>query len=256
MHTDPNGSTEPLPHDPADQSTLSVDAGEAGFAVEPRVDPAPSLTETPLDPALPELVRELERRLADSLPRPSGPDDAVARERLLEALGRPDSPENYAIEASHPLVAVDPKINERLHAAGFTGDQAQLVYDLAAEFLVPLVGELRSELRAERELDKLRTSFGGERQWAATAEQLRTWGQANLDPDTYSALSSTAEGVQAMLQIMKSREPQLAAADDASPAVLDETALHAMIRDPRYWRSRDPEFIAHVTAGFERLFGR
>jgi hypothetical protein len=27
-----------------------------------------------------------------------------------------------------------------------------------------------------------------------------------------------------------------------------------MVRDPRYWRQRDPEFIARVTAGFKRLY--
>ena len=27
-----------------------------------------------------------------------------------------------------------------------------------------------------------------------------------------------------------------------------------MMRDPRYWRQRDPEFIARVTAGFKRLY--
>ena len=49
-----------------------------------------------------------------------------------------------------------------------------------------------------------------------------------------------------------------------APALLDATgrpvgelsadALAEMMRDPRYWRQRDPEFIARVTAGFKRLY--
>jgi hypothetical protein len=27
-----------------------------------------------------------------------------------------------------------------------------------------------------------------------------------------------------------------------------------MMRDPRYWRDRDPAFIAQVTEGFKRLY--
>ena len=35
---------------------------------------------------------------------------------------------------------------------------------------------------------------------------------------------------------------------------MNENELHNMMRDPRYWRDRDPEFIARVTAGFRELF--
>jgi hypothetical protein len=256
MNTRPEGSGEP-PCQPFDHSADSLSSAQEDASVgELTPDSALLPPENEVDPDLPQRIEELERRLADSLPRPSGPDDQIARDMLLDALGRPASSDDYVIRSPNDLVTADPKINERLHAAGFTGDQAQLVYDLAAEFLVPMVGELRSAVRVERELDKLRAHFGGEREWTATAEQLRTWGQANLDPETYSTLSSTAEGIEAMLQIMRSREPQLAAPDDGSVSALDESALYEMMRDPRYWRSRDPEFIARVTAGFERLFSR
>jgi hypothetical protein len=256
MNTRPDGSGEP-PCQLPEQSADPLSSAEEGASIsELTVEPALLSPENQADPDLQQRIEELERRLAGSLPRPSGPDDQIARDLLLDALGRPASSEGYVIRSPNDLVTADPKINERLHAAGFTGDQAQLVYDLAAEFLVPLVGELRSELRAERELHKLRAHFGGEREWTAMAEQLRTWGQANLDPETYLTLSSTAEGIEAMLQIMRSREPQLASPDDDSASALDESALYEMMRDPRYWRSHDPEFIARVTAGFERLFSR
>jgi len=31
--------------------------------------------------------------------------------------------------------------------------------------------------------------------------------------------------------------------------------LNRMIADPRYWRDRDPAFIAKVTEGFRRAYG-
>ncbi len=34
-----------------------------------------------------------------------------------------------------------------------------------------------------------------------------------------------------------------------------EADLTAMMRDPRYWRDREPEFVRRVKDGFGRLFG-
>jgi hypothetical protein len=43
-------------------------------------------------------------------------------------------------------------------------------------------------------------------------------------------------------------------ADADADAGLSQDGLHDMMRDPRYWRDRDPDFVARVTAGFRRLF--
>jgi hypothetical protein len=43
---------------------------------------------------------------------------------------------------------------------------------------------------------------------------------------------------------------------DTSPVVKDtEAQLREMMRDPRYWRTREPEFIKRVTEGFRALVG-
>ena len=44
-----------------------------------------------------------------------------------------------AIAPPHPLIEPDAELNDRLRAAGFTQTQAQLVYDLAAERLLPVM---------------------------------------------------------------------------------------------------------------------
>ena len=40
-----------------------------------------------------------------------------------------------------------------------------------------------------------------------------------------------------------------------APEGVDEAALRRMMRDPRYWRSREPDFVRRVTEGFRRLTG-
>lgn len=36
--------------------------------------------------------------------------------------------------------------------------------------------------------------------------------------------------------------------------VADEKALNEMVADPRFWRERDPEIVAKVSAGFKKLY--
>lgn len=196
---------------------------------------------------------ELERRLSRSLPLPSGDDDTAAHERMLELLGRPATPEAYAIRQPHELVPPDPALNAELHEAGFTQKQAQLLYDLAAEHLLPAINQLVEESRAREQVEVLARHFGGDEAWRQVSGQLKTWGQTHLEPSVFETLSASADGILAMHEMMKVREPDLVGEMRDSTTV-DERMLDEMVRDPRYWRDRDPDFIARVTDGFKRLF--
>ncbi|MBW8270688.1 capsid assembly protein [Caldovatus aquaticus] len=204
--------------------------------------------------ALLKSYRELERRLSQRFAPP--PEDAPEEEkrRFRRALGVPERPEDYAIEPRHELCGPDPEINARLHAAGFTCAQAQLVYDLAAERLLPLLAEAAQALETERALDRLRAHFGGEERFRRVAAQLSAWGKANLPASAFEALASTYEGVLALQSMMEKGEPALAREAEGGDAP-DEAALRALMRDPRYWRTREPEFVRRVTEGFRRLVG-
>jgi hypothetical protein len=197
---------------------------------------------------------ELERALSRRVARPG--DDAPEEEHLRwrRLLGAPDTPEGYEIKPPHELCGPDEEVNRRLHAAGFTCCQAQLVYDLAAERLVPLISEAAAEFEAGRQREKLHAEFGGAERFRRLAPQIAAWGRANLAEPVFAALSTTAEGVAAMHRMMQAKEPPLSrdGADDSAP---DEAALRKMMRDPRYWRSREPDFVKRVTDGFRRLVG-
>jgi hypothetical protein len=204
--------------------------------------------------ALLKSYRELERRLSQ---RASPPADDAAPEDLLrfrQAMGIPEAPDAYSIAERHELCCADPEVNKRLHAAHFTNDQAQLVYDLAAERLVPLIAEAAAQFEADRQRERLSAHFGGEERFRQVAAQLSAWGRAKLPAPVYEALSSTAEGVLALEQMMRRNEPVLARGA-APPARESEAELRAMMRDPRYWRQREPEFVRRVTEGFRRLVG-
>jgi hypothetical protein len=196
---------------------------------------------------------ELERKLGRMVPLPDE-DASPGHDRLLAALGRPSEPAGYAIATPHPLLESDPELNARLHAAGFTQKQAQLVYELAAERMVPMITEGLEELEAGRQIERLKEHFGGAEAWRESARQLRTWAVANLPQEVLGTLAASYEGVLALHQMMKNAEPRLVAVGGEGARGLDEKTLHDMMRDPRYWRDRDPQFIAQVSAGFRRLY--
>jgi hypothetical protein len=194
----------------------------------------------------------LERRLSQKLAPPAADAGEEELARFREAMGIPHAPDAYAIEAPCEHCASDPAVNARLHAAHFTQPQAQLVYDLAAERLMPLIAEAAANYEADRQREKLHAHYGGEERFRQTATQLAAWGRANLPQPVFQALSSTFEGVLALEQMMQRKEPALGR-EAAAPVQASEAELRAMMRDPRYWRTREPAFVQRVTEGFRKL---
>ncbi len=175
--------------------------------------------------------------------------------KMSEKPGAPKTPEEYCIECGHGLFEPDEGINKRLHEKGFSQEQAQEVYDLAAEKFVPMVADVSADLHAERELEKLINHFGGAENWTEVSRQLLAFGQKAMPEDVLDGMASTFEGVLALEKMMKSEEPGLKG-NAQSPEATSEKDLKAMMRDPRYWKQKDPAFVAKVTQGFEKMYGR
>lgn len=196
---------------------------------------------------------ELERKLGTMVPMPNS-DDPNSRHKLQRALGKPETADGYEISSPHEMITPDPIVNAKLHEAGLSSEQAQLVYDLAAEHLVPLVEETNREASREHERSQLALHFGGAEKWQAISPQIKTWAQANLTEEVYESLGTSSDGVIAIYHMMQAREPNVIS-EAAIPAdKTDERQLSTMMRDPRYWRDRDPTFVAEVTAGYKQLF--
>ena len=121
--------------------------------------------------------------------------------------------------------------------------------------MVPLVFQIAADYNAEREIDKLLKQFGGEEQWREISRQLLAFGQKSLPADVLETLSSSYEGVMALYRMMKGEEPGLSRAESTGPGQ-GEMELQSMMRDPKYWRDQDPSFVAKVTEGFQKLYGK
>ena len=230
---------------------------------EPELGAAPNIPEKFRDPrtgmirteALLGAYLELERRMHAMVKVP-GPDcSPEERCAFHRALGVPDSPDGYTIQSRHELLSPDAEVNRRLHSAGFTPDQAQLVYDLAHDCMLPMLAHVADDYDQRRHLDRLKEHYGGDARWSETARQVSAWGKANLPEEVYQALARSPEGVMAMERMMASGEPAMGRVPAPRDEAPDEAELKRMMQDPRYWKKRDPAFIDKVSSGFRRLYG-
>lgn len=202
--------------------------------------------------ALVQSYSELERKLSGSMPKPETDEDRMA---VLRMLGMPESPDGYEVDVSHGLFDVDDDLNGKLFDNGFTLEQVQAVYDLAADKFVPMVFEIAQEFHADREVERLISAFGGKEKWQEVSRQLLTYGKQNLPPEVLDSLAGSFEGVMALYRMMKGDEPVMSKhGGDAGSNAGDEDELHSLMRDPKYWKDKDPAFVSKVTKGFQRLY--
>jgi hypothetical protein len=178
---------------------------------------------------------------------------AELEKKLGTGAGVPADPSGYRIETRDEAIATDAEVNALLHKAGFTQAQAQLVYDLAAEKLLPMIGEIAARFEADAQTERLARHFGGAGRWHELSRQIAAWGRANLPQSAFDALAATYEGVVAMHRMMTTGEPGLVRGETADGAVSLES-LRDLMRGPRYWRDHDPVLHAQVAEGFKRLY--
>lgn len=206
--------------------------------------------------ALVNSYRELERKLSGMVP---SPETQEGRLRLNRLTGVPETADGYDIKCDHGFFHADPDINRKFHEKNFTLEQVQTAYDIAAEKFVPLIIEMSEEYKADREVEKLVSAFGGKEKWQEVSRQLLAFGKKNLPPETLQSLTGSFEGVMMLHRMMKGEIEKDGIATnqnglDGLAGHNPEDDLKEMMRDPRYWRDRDPSFVSKVTDGFKNIY--
>nr|BDD44009.1 hypothetical protein 2 [Alphaproteobacteria bacterium] len=174
--------------------------------------------------------------------------------KMSEKPNAPKTPEEYCINCDHGMFEPDAEVNERLHAKGLSQEQMQEVYDLAAEKLIPMIMELAGDFHADREVEKLINHFGGQDNWKEVSRQLLAFGQKSLPDDVLENLSSSYEGVMALYRMMKGEDPVISKTDTQDQGGTDMNEIKSLMRDPKYWKEKDPSTVAKVTEGFKKIY--
>lgn len=170
------------------------------------------------------------------------------------ALSTDDAAHAYGMMEGSGLPELDAAVESRLREGGLTEDQILLVYEIAKDVLEPRVARLSENYRAARELEKLEEHFGGGDRFDEISRQIKAWGKKHLPASVLEGLSTTCEGVIALYNMMGAGEPRVVNVSGRDAGILTEGKLKEMMRDPRYWRDNDREFVKAVDEGFKRLY--
>ena len=197
---------------------------------------------------------ELEKKLSNMVVIPTDASSEEEKRSFYQKIGVPDCAENYQLEIKHDLLASDPQVNQKLFDLRFTNQQAQAVYDLAAEKVLPVIEELAQDYEAARQRLALENQFGGKERFEQVARQITAWAKQNVSADVFDALSTTYEGVMTLYKMMQTNEPVMMPKGICTHEILDEEGLKKLMMSPKYWKEQDPLTLKKVADGFNRLY--
>lgn len=161
---------------------------------------------------------------------------------------------DYKISISNPFLSSDDDVNQKLFELGFTNQQAQAVYDLAAEKVLPVIEELARDFEAERQRQILIEHFGSKERFCEVSRQITAWAKQNLSENIFEALATTYEGVMTLYKMMENGEPAVLKTANSSADILSEEDLKKLMMSPKYWKEQDPATLKKVSDGFKRLY--
>ena len=126
----------------------------------------------------------------------------------------PASIGEYDIKCNHNYFEADDELNQKLLDAGFTKEQAQMVYDIAEEKMIPMIVEIASCFECDKEKARLEEKFGGAEKWKEVSRQLLQFGKNKLPEQVLGGLSSSYDGVLALYNMMMEDAPSMSVADE------------------------------------------
>jgi hypothetical protein len=208
-----------------------------------------------------DLGAEARRKLAESLPEAlqatwaeefkaklkDDPEFLTPLREAWQAENAPQVPEAYEapeiVDTEHPAFA---KAVEWAKARGLSQEAFDEMLSMGTELLQPYEGEITFEAVKEKIPDV-------EQRAPLVANRVRTL----LGPQADALLRActTPDAFLALEKLTKGEQPIPAGGGAPSDPLPTDLDLRSMMRDPKYWRERDPAFVAKVDQGWKRLYG-
>ncbi|MHA1540814.1 MAG: capsid assembly protein [Alphaproteobacteria bacterium] len=209
-------------------------------------------TEQPRLDALVKSYKELEKKFSKTIQVPKGELKDEEKKDILKLLGRPETAEEYTPNLNE--IELDNEANKTMHNAGFTQEQVQVVYDLAEKKLIPQLKNAEKNTNFAKEEMLLKEYFGSEENVEKVAKQVLSFAEKTFENDLAEQLCNSAKGVIGLYQMMHAtREPKTLAGNEGMQNLSDQS-LRKMMKNPKYWKDQDPEYIQKVKDGFADLY--
>lgn len=192
---------------------------------------------------------ELERKIGTMVTVPSADDDADARAKFNRAIGVPDDASQYPINDMFD----DTAVREKFLEIGLTSSQVEKIYKIAEEFLSPVLSDLFVMQNETNAMSELKEFFGGAEKMNEALRAINEFGTRFLPADAFESMCASPQGIQGLYRMMQSMEPKVQTQKNSSENLSDDD-LRQMMRDPKYWRDADPEYVRKIENGFKKLY--
>ena len=192
---------------------------------------------------------ELEKKIGTMVSIPNSESDKATRERFNRAIGVPDDASQYPTNDMFD----DESVRQKFREIGLTCNQVEQIYKIANEYLSPVLSELFSMQNETNAIAELKNFFGGTEKMNDALHAIDAFGNKFLPHDAFDALCSTPQGIQGIYKMMQSMEPHIETQKNEQENLTDDD-LRRMMRDPKYWRDADPEYVRKIENGFKKLY--
>ena len=192
---------------------------------------------------------ELEKKIGTMVSIPNSESDDATRERFNRAIGVPDDVSEYPTDEMFD----NDSVRQKFRDIGLTCNQVEQIYKIANEFLSPVLSELFLMQNETKAIMELKNYFGGTEKMNDALHAINAFGNKFLPHDAFESLCSTPQGIQGVYKMMQSMEPNVETQKNENQNLTDDD-LRRMMRDPKYWRDGDPEYVRKIENGFKKLY--
>ena len=192
---------------------------------------------------------ELEKKMGTMISVPAEDSDDVTRAKFNRAIGVPENANEYPTNDLFD----DESLREKFLEIGLTSTQVEKIYQIANEFLSPVINELFDMQNETNAMNELKKFFGDDEKMYEAMRAINSFGEKYLPRDAFDALCASPQGIRGIYAMMQSIEPTVQT-DDAPQKNLTENDLRRMMRDPKYWRDMDEEYVRKIENGFKKLY--
>ena len=192
---------------------------------------------------------ELEKKMGNMISVPDEKSDEDAQNRFRRAIGVPESADDYP----HNELFDNENVRQEFYKIGLTNAQVEKIYNIAEEFLSPMLSEIISVQQESNAISELKKFFGSDEKMRDAFIAIKSFGERFLPADAFNELCSTSQGIQGVYRMMQSMEPSVET-DTSDAQKLTDADLRNMMRDPKYWRDHDEEYVRKIENGFKKLY--
>ena len=192
---------------------------------------------------------ELEKKMSNMISVPNDDSDENAKQKFNHAIGVPENASEYPTNDLFD----DESVRNKFHEIGLTKKQVEEIYSIAEEFLQPTLKNLFELQNQTNAINELKNFFGGTEKMNDALREIKAFGEKYLPASAFEELCATPQGIQGVYKMMQSFEPTVLMDKNVSENLTDDM-LRNMMRDPKYWRDQDPEYVRKIENGFKKLY--